>query len=301
MILNSVDDREAEEYGTEIFIENYSKRSTDTPRREHPSAEQRAIEIENGAYESDPDAVPSCSSSSEIIDFSPAEEELSSAPDAELVSWFEEEPGEIAGEGSLTEHEDTPFDASPPDEADPLDQLTSVQNEVLRLIGKEGIQFDLLCEKLGHPTGTLIAACTMLELNGLVAREFGSKYVPVETITPERGTKLAHKSPLPATSLTANYQTTAPPMVRSGARTELSQLQQQVADAFIEYVRTYHHGISRKHVQLYFVRFWYYQSREHLPELWLSNACLSIADYVEKRVRKYTSPLRIKIPALLTQ
>ncbi len=306
VILNSVDDKEAEMYGTEAFIDRYCKRSTDTPRGEHPSAEQKAMEIENGIEESEPKEDSLFDSAADIIDFSPAEDEPEEEPvaaDEELVTELEEEPGERAIENSLEKHEDGTLDAAPdePEEFDVSGPLTKIEKEILDLIGKDGINFDLLCDRTDHPTGTVTAICTMLELKGFVAREIGNKYVLVEKIISEGGTKFEHKRPFAGMSRFAKPRATSLTSSQRGPRIELSQLQQQVANDFMEYVRTYHHGISRKHVQLYFVRFWYYQSREHLSEHWLSDACLRFAEYIEKGVGSYRSPLRIKIPPLLTQ
>ncbi len=321
VILNSVDDHKAEIYGTEAFIDRYCKRSTDTPRGEHPSAEQKAMEIENGIREREPEEDSLFDSAAGIIDFFPAEQgpeegpdeesaqepaeepaEETAAADEELVAESEEEPCESAVGNSLGEHEDGTLDATPdePEEFDVSGPLTKIENELLDLIGKEGINFDLLCDRTDHPTGTVSAVCTMLELKGFVAQQIGNRYVPVDKITPAVGTKFEHKRPF-STAGSTNLQTTSIPPVKPGVRIELSQLQQQVAKDFMEYLRTYHHGISRKHVQLYFVRFWYYKSRERLPERWLSDACLKFAEYLEKGVGSYRSPLRIKIPPLLTQ
>ncbi len=309
VILNSVDDNEVELYGTEAFIGSYCKRSTDTPRGEHPSAEQKAMEIENGIEESEPKEDSLFDSAAGIIDFSPAEYEPEEEPSAaaeDLVTELEDEPGEKAHKNSLEEHEDGTFDATPdePEEFDVSGPLTKIEKDLLDLIGKDGINFDLLCDRSDHPTGTVTAICTMLELKGLVALEIGNKYVPVKNITSAGGTKFEHKRPFAGTSRSAKLpQTTSLTNSKRETRIELSQLQQQVAKNFMEYVRTYHHGISRKHVQLYFVRFWYSQSREHLSEHWLSDACLRFTEYLEKgvgSVGSYRSPLWIKIPPPLT-
>ncbi len=311
VILNSVDDNEAELYGTEAFLDSYRKRSTDTPRGEHPSAEQKAMELENGMGESEPDENSLFASAAGIIDFSPLaeeeEEEEPTAADAELVTELEEEPGEITIANSLEEHEEGTFDATPnaipdePAEFDVCGPLTKIEKELLDLIGKEGINFELLCDRTNHDTGTVSAICTMLELKGVVVRQSGDRYVPVETLTSDGGTKFEHKRPFSGTGSSLNIQTTSIPPVKPGVRSALSQFQQQVAKDFMEYIRTYHHGISRKHVQLYFVKFWYYQSREHLSELWLSDACLRFAKFLKKGVGSYRSPLQIKIPPLLSQ
>ncbi len=301
-ILCSIDDNEAEEYGTDVFVDSYCRRSTDTPRREHPSAEQKAMEIENGIVEIEQERDAPFASPRDLINFSPCEEEDRSGA-KELVTWLEDLPGENAGESSLGEHEDGTLDCTPdePDEFDVSGPLTKIEKELLDLIGKEGINFDLLCDRTPHPSGTVSAACTMLELKGFVEQQIGNRYVPVEKIPSTGGTKFEHNRRFAGTSRSGKPQTILPTSAKQRSRIELSQLQQQVANDFMEYVRTYHHGISRKYVQLYFVRFWYYQSREQLPEHWLSNACLRFADCLEQRVGSYSSPLRIKIPPLLTQ
>ncbi len=302
VILNSVDNNEAEMYGTEAFVDSYSKRSIDTPRGEHPSAEQKAMELENGIRERAPEEDALFSSAAGIIDFSPEEEQPAIA-DEELVTELEENPGESAVENSLGEHEDGTLDGTPdePEEFDVFGPLTKIEKELLDLIGKEGINFDLLCHRTDHPTGTVSATCTMLELKGFVAREIGDRYVPVEKIPSAGGSNIEHKRLFSGTSRSGKPQTISPASPKPESRIELSQLQQQVAKDFMEYVHTYHHGISRKNVQLYFVRFWYHQSRERLPEHWLSDACLRFVEYLEKGVGSYRSPLRIKIPPLLSR
>ncbi len=304
VILNSVDDNKAELYGTEAFVDSYCKRSTDTPRGEHPSAEQKAMELENGIGETESEEDSLFSSAASIIDFSPGEEEEEepAGADEEFVTELEAEPGESVVENSLGEHEDGLLDATPnePDEFDVCGPLTKIEKELLALIGKEGINFDLLCVRTDHPTGTVSAICTMLELKGFIARQIGNKYVPVKKVTSPGSAKFEHMRPFSGMAPSPNLQATSIPPVKPGVRIELSQFQQQVAKDFMEYIRTYHHGISRKHVQLYFVRFWYYQSREHLSELWLSDACLRFVKFLEKNVGNYRSPLRIKMPPLFT-
>lgn len=144
--------------------------------------------------------------------------------------------------------------------------LLKEEIDVLNLLNDTTAQsFDQLMVASSLETNRLGYALGIFEIEGVVKRLPGDRYlrIPVEKKKPVSTTCGA-----------------------KGLR--------QVIDDFIEHIKTFSHGISRKTVQLYFAIYWYYRNREALPEPWLSKTCLGIGPISDSKLLEFVSPLKIQ-------
>lgn len=72
---------------------------------------------------------------------------------------------------------------------------------------------------------------------------------------------------------------------------KLSPNLQHFARDFIEYIKTYLHGISRKYVQLYMASYWYHLSRKNFEPIRLTREWMTRGPISSEDIQAYVSPL----------
>ncbi len=186
--------------------------------------------------------------------------------------FFDETETEVAANAAQSFDEAAESDeraevsAVAPDSDQPVDE-SSAERMVLDLLSAEPVSVDFLFNKTNLKIGVLSATLTLLEITGQATRTFGDRYV--------------RATPIHCKNSPENKK-------------ELSVEERSIVVEFIEYIKLYHHGISRKTVQIYFALFWYHRFRKQLPSGWLMDMCLRFK-YVEGiDLQRYISPLEIK-------
>lgn len=133
------------------------------------------------------------------------------------------------------------------------------KQEVLRLLADGPLHFDILAVKTGLDVGTLNSLLTILELDGEIQSigicRFASK------------------------------------CVRQSKKTILAPDIRQFIQDFIEFVKTYHHGISRKYVQLYMASYWYHLCRNSFTPIRLTAVWKARGYISSEELKAYISPL----------
>lgn len=164
-------------------------------------------------------------------------------------------------------------DASGNDNQDsaPLDTSNANDNdprqEILKLLAAGPLHFDALSAKTGLDIGMLNSKLTFLELDGEIQGKAGGVFA------------LAQKS-------TGQSQKILAPDIH------------QFIQGFIEFIKTYLHGISRKYVQLYIASYWYHLCRKSFQPLQLARAWMTRGHISSEELQCYVSPLNTIIGAL---
>lgn len=147
-------------------------------------------------------------------------------------------------------------DPSPPPAGGAIDPI----QEVLKLLADGPLHFDVIAAKTGMDVGTLSSLLTILELDGEVQGKAGGVY------------QLNSRS-------TGQAQNILSPDI------------QQFIQDFIEFIKTYLHGISRKYVQLYLANYWYHRCRRSFEPIRLTKAWMARGHISSAELRGYVTPL----------
>lgn len=134
------------------------------------------------------------------------------------------------------------------------------RQQVLKLLAKGPIHFEALAAETGLDVGTLSSLLMILEIEGKVKGKPGGVFV--------LGSEDSKRS-----------------------QEKLSPNLQHFARDFIEYIKTYLHGISRKYVQLYMASYWYHLSRENFEAMRLTSEWMSRGYISSEEIQSYVSPL----------
>jgi hypothetical protein len=68
-------------------------------------------------------------------------------------------------------------------------------------------------------------------------------------------------------------------------------------EAFIDFICTYLHGISRKYVQIHLASFWCYKDRKRWGSGAVLKACFQSHGIDDEEILAYVSPPMVKVPA----
>ncbi len=148
------------------FAPIFCRRSRETPAREHPVAEQEAVERLWREDTADNHS-----------------NELSNSSTAALVLAAGSQNLSSDSESGKDSDASTPADIGAR-ETTCLRELSQAERRVLEALSTEAIHFDSICELTDMPAGAILAALTMLELAGLVKLLPGDRYVRVISDSP---------------------------------------------------------------------------------------------------------------------
>jgi DNA-binding MarR family transcriptional regulator len=145
-------------------------------------------------------------------------------------------------------------------------QLTDAEKELVKQLSAEAIHIDELTKKSGMPASAVSATLTLLELNELITRLPGDRYAR-KVILKELPQK---------------------------ARDKLSP-SWALIDEFIDYIRKYHHGFSRKYLQNYLAAFWCYADRKFWNLATFAEVCSRSSPITYNDVLEYVSPPFVRV------
>ncbi len=271
-VLVQVLDGDAPMVSSGELSELYCKRSRDTPRRNHPVAEVQEIEKDRSA-----DTSAAFVDRAGLADFDEAEhrEYDVSLPDISILQ---------------PEH-NTSSAHWPPEEADGCKRPVHTFPEeavILAELSSTPITPDQLIAKLRMDVGIMAASLTMLEVSGLAQRVPGDRYVRTSELTKNVAcTGESQQKFIGTADEPKDLSPSAPP--------SHSLTMRRIMAEFVEYIKFFLHGISRKTVQLYFATFWYHKFRKKLPAGWLIDTCLQFGHVKDSAILNYVSPSRIKL------
>jgi hypothetical protein len=144
--------------------------------------------------------------------------------------------------------------------------LKEHQKRVYELLSAQPQQFDILCRLSESSAGELSATLMMLELEGLVARLPGDRYV-------------CNQDSVPGPSDPAACS---------------AQSKSDVA-SFLAFVRLHFHAISRKYLQNYLSAFWCHTDRTRWGLGSLLDACLKSPAISYRQILDYVSPITVNL------
>jgi predicted transcriptional regulator len=231
-----------------LFQPSVCKRSRETPARAHPQAEEEVFEASN--YE-------------------------------ETVESAEDGPADSSSESSLQSNIEC-VEVAPKDQAelpvtghpivDPLiGKLTDRQREILANILDEPVSFDQLVQIIGSAAFELSAALTCLEINGLILRIAGDRYVRTNS-QPQRQSAAIQR-----------------------CDSKLQNESETVANDICSFLGLYFHGISRKYLQPYVAAYWCHRDRTSWSRDALKEACFRSPQISYEQILDYVTPQAVKL------
>lgn len=147
--------------------------------------------------------------------------------------------------------------------------VTNIEGQVLQRLNDEPIFIDVLREQTGLEIGELASALVMLQLNGVVVRLPGDRYV--------RATQTGD----------ANLR-------RSASGHSAAEVRRKIIGAS-EFIWNLFQGVSRKYLQHYVCIFSYFTNALQLPRGTLLKACLAADAISAAEIRNYVSPPLIRL------
>ncbi|MBY0360089.1 MAG: hypothetical protein K2W82_18955 [Candidatus Obscuribacterales bacterium] len=150
------------------------------------------------------------------------------------------------------------------DNIDATQQLSEFERKVYALLSTESVPFEKLVFITKASVGTVSAAITMLELNGLVTRMAGDRYILNNKRTDSRNKSKSEFSLLPHAH--------------------------KVVSANINFIRLYFHGISRKYIQNYLAAVYCAYKTTQGQNQSLFNKCLQFGPLQYHQLFNYVSP-----------
>ena len=278
--LGIVTERSRIEEGTPVhsanFEEIFIKRSLETPARTHPVAEQKEVD---DAYER------ACAQHKETKkDCDPANDKNTNCAheqENEQENEKEREKENVNGESAdESEASDSHADSS-----------AGLERELLNMLSKDPMNFEVICSKTEAPVGTLLGVLMLLELAGLVKRLPGEYFVR---------TDLADKA-----STSSSYE-----LQKSISLSRLCELQLKSRDAsikieekevrgfidkFIAFVKARCHGVSRKYFQLYLAMFSWLLHRQFWKNRSLLELCARSGRISNADILAFVSPRLVQV------
>lgn len=252
----------AEEILSAFYTDIYTKHSLETPTREHPSKEQEAFEKEHAAHGEDSSMYENTSGEE-----NPDEEQSSNTSNGDHESKAEtQESGDFVRQSQNEElkkkERANPFDIGDDFNGDP--QAETALN-VMSGLSDTPIHLDDLFSRMEVPISDLLSVLLRLEISGRVQRLHGDWFKR------KNGSKQSK-----ATSK------------------RLSSNQSGWVNGTVDYGHRLHHGVSRKHAQLYAVAYWCFSN----PSMWKD---CSVFEFLRDRepptrldILQYVTPLMIK-------
>lgn len=135
---------------------------------------------------------------------------------------------------------------------------------VLQEISESGISFDQLAQKLALSIGVLSATLTVLELKGLIEKQFADSYKPSKTMQLSM-------------------------IMQEGDST--NEHNGKLAKNFVSFVKDFFQGLGRKYLQLYSTLDWIAKDRSRWPSNSLIEFCASNRCVSEEEIEEYVTPL----------
>ncbi|HEY9789121.1 MAG TPA: hypothetical protein V6D22_01900 [Candidatus Obscuribacterales bacterium] len=153
-----------------------------------------------------------------------------------------------------------------------IDRLDAEHKHVYEQLSDEPVDFDMLHETTGLPSGTLSAMLLSLQLDGLVKGISGNSFLRTEL-------------------------SSSKPTLHNGNGTikHLANELRQAIAGFIQTSRDHFHGISRKYLQLFLAGQWCTTDRERWPEGALFELCAATEPIKYAAIIAYVSPFMVKI------
>jgi hypothetical protein len=152
--------------------------------------------------------------------------------------------------------------------------LSAEQKKILEILSGGPAYFQVLSERTGIPVGQLSAGLIALELEGLVKRQPGDRYVACD---PEPRSE----------TLTSSFN----------ADTNSESKATMVAAA-IAFIHINFQGISRKYLQKYLAAYWFHLERNRFPGDWLLERCLQFGAISYRDILAYVSAADVKVAPL---
>lgn len=145
-----------------------------------------------------------------------------------------------------------------------MPDMSEEEKLVLQEISESGITFDQLAQKIALSIGALSAALTVLELKGLIEKQFADSY---------RRSKKLHLSMTMQEGDLANSHNA------------------ELAKIFVSFVKDFFQGLGRKYLQLYSALDWIAKDRRRWPSNSLIEFCASNRCVSEEEIEEYVTPL----------
>jgi DprA winged helix domain len=178
--------------------------------------------------------------------------------------WISELLGKTGGEGFLRCRYCRGRDV----QAEARGRVIKCRSRIYAVLSTEPVHSDTLLMRTGIMARELIAAMTMLQLQGLVTHVGGNLYV--------RGGQPIKISRITSTSFEAKEE-------------------KEMIDSIIDFIKRKFHGVSRKHLQLYLAEYWCYIDRTRWALGSLLQACREFCTVRHDEVCNYESPLVVSI------
>lgn len=156
---------------------------------------------------------------------------------------------------------------------DLISELSGKEREVHDVLSAEAVHFDDLCRRTGMAAGQLSASLMILELEGLVKRMAGDRYVRQDRKHEDEFIAQAGRS--------------------SSGREETTELARTVR-AVIDFVKQKFHRIARKYIQNYLAAHWCHSDRRRWSLGRLLQACLRFRRISYEEILGYVSPVMVK-------
>lgn len=151
-------------------------------------------------------------------------------------------------------------------ESSNLDTLDISEEEklVLQEISESGITFEQLAQKVVLSIGVLSATLTILELKGLIEKQFANSY--------KRSKKMQFSMTMQEGDLAIEHN-------------------EKLAKTFVTFVKDFFQGLGRKYLQLYSTLDWIAKDRSRWPSNSLLEFCASNRCVSQEEIEEYVTPL----------
>ena len=194
-------------------------------------------------------------------------------PSQEIFDQFEDEyknlfartTGPNIENSNKNENTNSEIDMSINEEA-----LSEIETKIISILNDEPISFDRICQLSNATINEVSMSLSMLEIKGLIKHVEGNSYV-----------ECVKRSELTIGELVLQELEKIP----SGLI--------NCAEALADFIRSKHHGISRKYLQGYLARSWTRFNRLNLNPLGLLKICLSHKPIGHWKIREYVSPYTV--------
>ncbi|HEY9787517.1 MAG TPA: hypothetical protein V6D17_19165 [Candidatus Obscuribacterales bacterium] len=221
-----------------LFSILFSKRSRETPARRHPCAEEEEL-ADGEMYDQSQAVHPSQVDHVEKPDETTAQTDTSNGAAHQMMDDIH----------SLRDST----------------QLEPNERKVFDLTSSEPISFDELFFRTELAGSELSAILTILELDGLVVRLPGNRFIRFQDRAHANSKSRFSSSPIP------------------------EHIAKQI-ERFISFTRTTFHGISRKYAQAFLATFWCYEDRKRWQAGTLLSACLASEPITLATIQAYVTP-----------
>jgi DNA-binding MarR family transcriptional regulator len=163
---------------------------------------------------------------------------------------------------------------APAAEASILSKLSEPAQKIYKMLSTKPIHFNDLCTEMELPIPTVGAILSRLEIEGLIEKQPGDRWVRSNVIAPAPTSRIS-------------LQSTDSEDISTGTHTDTG--------AFINLVKSDFHGISRKYLQLYLAAYWCQGDKGTWSAGTLLKACSRASAISYSEIRCYISPLFVRV------